>query len=174
MPDDDPHMVDRLISHCYMRNYTTSPLLNEIHTSRIHTNVHMYALAEKYDISGLKKEAIWKFTHYMKIKTDLYDKITALVEVIPAIYTTTPDSDRTLRDYAVAFGLEHWDHFLALADLGDRMPGRFLVEISEKLYHMPAKIVEKVPYEEECVRCGSTGKWKVHEVKCSCGRWEGV
>ncbi|MCJ1379275.1 hypothetical protein MMC17_002376 [Xylographa soralifera] len=68
------------------------------HTERIPvplqaTNVIMYALGERYDISALKDLAEQKLaTHEF---TEWSDQ---LREVIELIYTTTPESDRRLRD----------------------------------------------------------------------------
>lgn len=57
-------------------------------------NIHVYSIADKYDIVGLKQAARLKFSlisHYM-LGTDVYPQIIRLV------YETTPSSDRGLRD----------------------------------------------------------------------------
>ena len=57
------------------------------------TNVIMYALGERYDISALKDLAEHKLGAHEF--TEWSDQ---LPEVIELVYTTTPDSDRRLRD----------------------------------------------------------------------------
>ena len=76
----------------------------------------MYALGEEYDITDLKEEALWKFKKAIEAKKGLSDKLTALLEVIPTVYETTPDSDRSLRDVVVALGVRHLEHMTLLPE----------------------------------------------------------
>lgn len=74
------------------------------HVSELHTHSQMYALGDKYDIKDLKEEALWKFNKAIEAKKGQSDELTTVLEVIPAIYATTPDNDRRLRDAVVSFG----------------------------------------------------------------------
>ena len=46
-------------------------------------------------------------------------ELTSVLGVVSAIYTTTPDSDRGLRDPVVAFGAQHLEHIKDLSELKD-------------------------------------------------------
>ena len=59
-------------------------------------NVHIYALADKYDIKTLKQQARNKFAKSIAYLE--YDNNDLVTEIVEAIYTTTPFSDRGLRD----------------------------------------------------------------------------
>ena len=59
----------------------------------------MYALLEKFDITGLKNVAVVKFEQ-LATKTRVRD-LQSFVESIPIVYSSTPDSDRRLRDVAI-------------------------------------------------------------------------
>lgn len=174
-------MICRLLHHCYLYNYSSGPLefdaiseAETTHVSELHTNVQMYALAEKYEMADLKKEALTKFTHYMKgspPKT-LAASFQTVLKAIPAIYDTTPGSDRSLRDLVITYGVERWADFPKVEDLQDSLPTQFVIDVSEKLFYKPTEIVEKIGYDKPCGRCGSKDSYKVNEVVCKCGRWE--
>ena len=57
------------------------------------TNAIMYAMGERYNITALKDLAEHKFASHEFLKWSAQ-----LSEVIELVYTTTPDSDRRLRD----------------------------------------------------------------------------
>ena len=60
---------------------------------RTETNLRVHELAEKYDISTLKQLAKHKFEkHVSELDNDQFTK------VVEDVYTTTPSSDRGLRD----------------------------------------------------------------------------
>lgn len=87
------------------------------HVSAMQTNVLMYALADKYLMEGLKKEALWKFGRFAEAKALTTEQLLAIVKTVPLIYSTTPDADRGLRDYVVAFGAKHIQKLQALQQL---------------------------------------------------------
>lgn len=59
----------------------------------------MYALGEKFDITGLKDVALVKFEQ-LATKTKARN-LHRFVESIPMVYSSTPDSDRRLRDATI-------------------------------------------------------------------------
>ncbi|CAD6594566.1 MAG: hypothetical protein ASARMPREDX12_009615 [Alectoria sarmentosa] len=116
----EPHLVHRMLQHLYMVDYSASEIetdgkKEESFVSELHTHVMMYAMGDEYDIKDLKEEALWKFNKAVEAKQEQSDEPTSVLEVVPAIYTTTPDSDRGLRDAVVAWGAKRlgWIHDLA-------------------------------------------------------------
>ena len=59
----------------------------------------MYALGDKYDINLLSRRAEWSFG---ALATELRQGLRGLIESIPIVYSSTPDSNRTLRDMTVS------------------------------------------------------------------------
>lgn len=107
--DYDDHNVEVFIEHYQF-------------VSRINTNAGMYAIAEKYDMQGLKNTAKGKFddllsqpsccapiySHsmpYVQLNSTIYH----VAEVIQFVYNSTPDTDRGLRDSLVDFAQKHWE-----------------------------------------------------------------
>ena len=86
----------------------------------------MYALGDKFDIAVLKDAALVKFNkHATKYgREDLLQ----LIECIPLVYSSTPDSDRALRD--------------ATIEKIKSRPSRFLNEDVNKSYQ---KVLIEVP-----------------------------
>lgn len=82
-------------------------------------NAKMYAVADKYDMQGLKKKAELKFknglTKIVEIHAVTRD-ISQLFTAIPIVYTTTPDSDRALRDAIAIFAAENWTRLLTVPE----------------------------------------------------------
>ncbi|KAJ8130181.1 hypothetical protein O1611_g3450 [Lasiodiplodia mahajangana] len=125
LPDDDPYVVDIMVHYFYHLDYTTSPLsatkdqntIDQVDTNDVGGDtvasrhgysdlvVHAmaYSLAGKYFISGLKGLALRKFVAATQKKWTLKDFLEAAQEV----YTSTPDSDRGLRDAVVKALYEH-------------------------------------------------------------------
>lgn len=69
------------------------------------THAKVYAIAEKYGISGLKSLASRKFAHQLELHVDSEELPDALQEA----YESTVDSDRGLRDVIVQCFREHPD-----------------------------------------------------------------
>jgi len=102
LEDDDPAIIRRMVNYMYQLDYTYEPKA-EHETSHMMIDVQMYAIADKYDIPGLKRLAILKFRGL----TNASWKTPAFPEAIKAIYETTPDSDRGLRDVVLKKSVEH-------------------------------------------------------------------
>lgn len=95
LPDDDLALVEAMINFMYTFRYgSTDP--NEHQPLLFDANV--FALADKYDVSGLRQAAVTAFK--VKLGTGSIDEF---VEAVPAIYTNTPPSVMELRTAAVNF-----------------------------------------------------------------------
>ena len=132
------------------------------HVSELHTHAQMYALGDEYDIDDLKKEALWKFEKAIEAKKGLSDALTDLIEVIPTVYETTPDSDRGLRDAVVAYGAKNLKQMKDLPEfriaailepvyLIGVLPG-FLAQCEDDRFH----------YGNACRRCENGVKCNSH------------
>ena len=99
LKDDDPDMVNNMLQFLYTSNYQDNadggrPLL---------INANMYSIGDKYNIPTLKTLANEKFSAALSAGWD----IVGFPEVIETVYTTTPSSDRGLRDCLAPVLLEH-------------------------------------------------------------------
>ena len=104
--------------------------------SCLDTIVKMYALGDKYDLEGLKREAAEKFaTRAPRLYNECLGPIEEFIAVIPLIYTTTPDTDRGLRDQAVKYGRVKWETLWAQPGFKDKLAeiGDFINDIVTKL-----------------------------------------
>ena len=143
--------------------------------SKLSTHVQMYALGEKYGMEGLKEEAAWMFQENLKALR-LRSELPGMLEVVPAIYITTPESDRGLRDHVVNICARGWKfiktvpEFEAIALQVSEFSFAVLLKLGDRL---EIKENEK-PYGKPCARCSSKEKWKIAKVRCECGRWEKV
>ncbi|KAI9776307.1 MAG: hypothetical protein M1839_000468 [Geoglossum umbratile] len=142
LSDDDPATVWRMISFLYTCDYldtenevyvddeiassnTNSPhaIDGEIAPTMSTTfqprervapfsNVHVYAIAEKYDIPDLKSHSMKKFRNWVKNGWSNGD----FPAIIKEVFTSTPNSDRGLRDI-VSWAFK--EHCLELLEKGD-------------------------------------------------------
>lgn len=101
-------MVYRMLQHLYMQTYTVDLGLDRFWSrndswakTRLHVHAQMYSLGDKYDLPGLKKEAARRFNEDIRIPGDSKSEILTLLSVVPIVYTTTPDTDRGLRNHVV-------------------------------------------------------------------------
>ena len=100
----------------------------------------MYALADKYGMSGLKHIAIRKFdktyNHEVHEKMTDPEKAGGIIPVISFVYSSTSKSDRSLRDLV---STSIWDLWPEIRDLPE-----FEVLISEQPQFMIDVINERM------------------------------
>jgi len=74
--EDDPEAVDRMINWLYCLDYNDAPTHNGVRQSKgsLSINALVYAIADKYDIKGLKKTAIEKTEAALKLPLDFKNK----------------------------------------------------------------------------------------------------
>lgn len=83
-----------MLAYCYAlsynnQKYETDPVDTNMDT--LYQHAGMYGIGHKYDLPGLKHEAVQHFGNTSFSTTEL-------VNILPFIYSTTPKSDRALRD----------------------------------------------------------------------------
>lgn len=162
-----------MLQHLYTFDYSGQKISigddeESSHVSELHTHAQMYALGNEYDIHDLKEEALWKFKKALEAKKGLRDELTDLIQVIPTVYETTPDSDRGLRDVVVAFGvknLKQMQDMLEFKIAATRVPV-YLIEV------LPGFLAQcgtgRYDHSKRCKMCGFVGFW-VAEVETCCG-----
>ena len=97
--EDDPKVVDRMLRWCYTQEYDDRKYCDSILVPEglpLIMNARMYALADKYGLSGLKSYVITKFTAALpsRLRPEPQD---ALIKAVEILLSTTPTSDRGLR-----------------------------------------------------------------------------
>ncbi|KAF2103787.1 hypothetical protein NA57DRAFT_50656 [Rhizodiscina lignyota] len=109
VPAADPKLITHMIYYFYHFDYLTDegasgnrtyvpPGKRGPEASSPVTHALMYAIADYYDIPGLKKAAERKYDAVVK-KCSHHS---SFVESIPIVYSMTPDSDRGLRNIVVS------------------------------------------------------------------------
>lgn len=106
---DDPATVRAMLEFCYTFTYTcpTSSSPSSPNEDAMIFHVHMYAVGEIYDIPSLKALAARNFDR------DVNHAFPRFPAAVRAIYETTPDSDRGLRDRALRVCAAHAAELLA-------------------------------------------------------------
>ena len=101
-------MIYRMLQHLYMQAYTVDfgfdafwSVNDSWATTRLHVHAQMYGLGDKYHLPALKKEALRRFDQDVRIPTDSKSETLRLLLVVPTIYSTTPETDRQLRNLVV-------------------------------------------------------------------------
>ena len=107
-PEEERSMVHRMLQHLYLQTYTVDLGLDPFWSlndswakTRLHVHAQIYSLGDKYDIPSLKKEAARRFREDVGVPGHRKRETLTLLSVVDKIYTTTPDSDRGLRDLVV-------------------------------------------------------------------------
>lgn len=119
--------VEQLLRFLYTGDYNDK--LPDTHTLEV--NGHLYALADKYGIKSLKQLARAKFEKCVARHTPHH--IDLLPKVLEAVYTTTPASDRGLRDLLTPLLVRYKaelradDHFVDL--FKNRLDGDFALDV---------------------------------------------
>lgn len=123
MTEYGPFMVHRMLQYCYLLSYDDNSLsingTSETYTSKLSINVHMYQMGDRYDLQGMKLEALNKFKEclYESKAVPAEQDIADFLETLPWIYSLTLDSDHGIRTIAALFGYWNWEMFVARPDL---------------------------------------------------------
>lgn len=173
LKQQNPHLVARMLQHLYGFDYSGKKRIGgdeeSSHISELYTHAEMYALGDEFDMKDLKEEALWKFEKAMKAKKGHGDELAYVVEVIPIVYATTPDSDRGLRDALVAFGVLHLEQIQYLPGFksaATEVP-IYLIEVLPKFLE---RIDERRRFGGGCPNCICIEDWGFDGLCCRhCG-----
>ena len=138
---DTLNLVARLIDCLYLGTYNDFMAKDDAQYWKSAHQLHaeMFSLGDKYDCAVLKESALAKFKEHTD-KNDVQDLL-GFIASIPIVYSSTPDSERALRDVAV--------------DKIKAAPNRFLVEEVKAPFQ---KVVYEVP----------EFSWDLHQYWMSC------
>ena len=161
--EDDPEIVDRMIDYLYRLDFDDQPSSanNKALEGRLVINARVYAIAEKYELCSLKDVAKEKTVAALGDEWNTESFLMAL----EIAWTTTPISDRALRDCFIPVIGQHKDDlhkkegFLEVM----RANGDLAVDVVEDCWGK-AKVPN--PAIMYCSRCQY-----YHGVKCcGCGQ----
>ena len=139
---DTLNLVARLIDCLYLGTYNDFKMMkdDEQYWKSAHQlHAEMFSLGDKYDCAVLRESALAKFTEHAD-NNDGYDPL-GFIASIPIVYSSTPDSERALRDVVV--------EKIKVA------PNRFLAEDVKAAFQ---KVVYEVP----------EFSWDLHQYWMSC------
>ena len=118
-------------------------------------HVQVYALADQYDIGELKDNVAKEFAKVLASKTKEFD-MSDVLEATELLYSTTPQSDRGLRDNLIRFINKHIDDLRQRPDFEDQIRsagnGDFAVDMVSALAELKK---DGNPKEGAvlCIRC---------------------
>ena len=162
-------MVGLLLRYFYAHDYQ----IDDNGKAPLVAHARMYAIADKYSVPLLKELAKERFATCLKnIESKGIQSldIPTLATAIEIIYTTTPDSDRGLRDAIIPIMIQFKtqlrasDEFMGLimSNLGE---GEFAVEVIDAF----ANLGRATECTWRCKDCKRTGSGAVTACN-SCGR----
>ena len=162
-----------MLQHLYTLDYPGQKLSIEdneesSHISELHTHAQMYALGDEYDLKDLKEEALWKFKMTIVAIKGHNDELKQLIEVIPTVYATTPESDRGLRNVIVATGVLNMERLTTLPEFKSvetRVPD-YLIEVQAAFPEANRLQHEAWRFKENCSYCQLTDEWVFSQVVC--------
>jgi len=84
-----------------------------VYINALSTHAQMYALGDKYAIPALSSDAATKFSISVGNASIAGPfpqwLVSEMLKAVPDIYTSTPETDRELRDKVATLALRHWD-----------------------------------------------------------------
>jgi hypothetical protein len=165
MNEDPLNMVEKLIDYFYTADYDEcvvsageteyGPVVSGF---QVHTR--MFALADKYDIEGLRILSVEKYSRRLK-EASTSPKYQEFLESVPEVYDLPPPSARPLRNEVTHF---------ARISLAKFLKGQSVREAYEKIAVDTPDFIKDVLdlYMEECFTCGSH---QAMDARCrQCGR----
>lgn len=172
LPDDDVLLEEAMIKFMYefeLREFSKDE------PDALLFLANLFALADKYDISSLKKIIAKTFVD-MAIELHFADYEVQFSSAIELIYTTTPSSVRELRDAAVGLAQTHLYILLKSEEFEDVMDrtGEFGKDLTKRIHAEPwrgFRIAGMVKFvcEEDDHACGLN--WMMDIYKDGDGWW---
>ncbi|KAL2002768.1 hypothetical protein VTN02DRAFT_5986 [Thermoascus thermophilus] len=110
LKEEDPDVIQAVLDFLYTGDYETDEIdYSQDVNALINRHVQVYACADKFCISDLKDVAAKKFDEQLSLLLEYVDsnnnnneKGEVLATIIPEVYSTTPSTDRQLRDILTA------------------------------------------------------------------------
>ena len=98
LTEDGLDLVSRLVDSLYLGTYDDFKTEEDAEHWKSAHELHaaMFALGDKYDCTVLRETALAKFKEYTA--KDDTQSVLGLIASVPFVYSSTPDSERTLRE----------------------------------------------------------------------------
>ena len=151
----------------YSENYST-----ELENPRweFDTHVKVHAMADKFAIENLSRLAITRYTElfhswfFIESENGMKDMINALLASIPLIYSSTPETNRGLREVAIEF-IRTCHSYLKKGDINEtyfneilgRVPS-FAIDLIHDYMNLPIRV--------HCYACDAIVEGKVKNLEC--------
>lgn len=111
--DDSKLLVEKLVSFLYTANYDDTVDTPETESSppisSLQLHARVFALADKYSVSGLSELCIMKYKRGLEYRLDPVE----FIQSIPDVYTLTPAPVRALKDVVARFARNRLAGFLS-------------------------------------------------------------
>lgn len=170
MNDDYHDNVFALLEYLYTYDYKVVLYGEERGpVAELRFHVRIYATGDRYDVPKLKSLALAKFKHTLE-HSRIHEVEDTFYKVLRDIYTTTPDTDRSLRDLVLQFCASHSNIVLGkrkFVKTMDKIPGSWK-EVCRNIL----EVVNEDPKLYKCSNCGLNDECcSACEPFCSnCGR----
>ena len=102
LQDDDPELIESMLVYLYTAQYPSVEDFTWIQSNQEEMHLYhprLYAVADNYDVPALKTAIKASFAQDMIfVRENDGHEFSNMAKVIAAVYESTPDSDRGLRD----------------------------------------------------------------------------
>ncbi|KAM0807592.1 putative BTB domain-containing protein [Seiridium cardinale] len=169
MVEDSLPLVQRMIKYFYTGDYDDgveiygAEGMDDPSAARI--NARVFALADKYQISGLQCLSVEKYCRALEQANDM----ALFLGTVPDVFTLTPDTVRGLRQVAIKFARKHLGNSLGISEIKDlydetiREAPEFTKDLLEFFF--------KSPVYGSCTTCDSNQPMDVLQCRCqTCGK----
>ncbi len=133
-------MVEQMLLYIYTKDYESiAPAEVPLDHVLAH-HIDMYTMADKYDIPGLRKLCVEKFSVGMKKPSEVIN----FPSLIRLIYESTPENDRGLRDVISKVAREHLAELIKNDDFAEvlKSVGAFAHDILRNAVWREEKMVQ--------------------------------
>jgi hypothetical protein len=106
LEEEDPDLVERIVNYFYTLQYPTPGTTehsNMVDEGNSIMHARMYAIADKYDIPGLRDAAENALESLLEHIAAINSPMSFITELLQVVYEMTPTHDRTLRDIVYDF-----------------------------------------------------------------------
>jgi hypothetical protein len=161
--EENPLLVQALLKFSYLSTYeipSPDDPDSEDSLSPFQFHAEMYQLADKYDITDLASLAK---KNYNALLTQSWDA-SSFLDSLVCVYTTTPDSDRGLRDVAAYHAKLHGRELEESPTLWNKLIG--LREVIPSFTLDVLRLFFKSPLSGWCSACRSNQDVEAIQLRC--------
>ena len=168
LPDDNPLVIERMVEYMYRSTCDSDDAgegAEKEASSELRLHAELYAAADKYGLPSLADYAKSRYIATVHESSSPYD----FLESIDAIYTLTPESDRGLRDVAVARTRLHGIHDFP-EEKAQALMRKICLQVPEYAFDIVDSFMQK-PILGRCRDCGPDQRLEALQLRClRCGK----